>query len=101
MGVDNRFSKNEEENGRRLIKGDIEDLSMFKDGEFGFVWMSEVLEHLDNPAQTIAEAKRVGKHGACLFSTPQNSNFKLDPDHKIVTGVDYLTLDNGDGLCVW
>ncbi len=72
----------------------------FKDGEFGFVWMSEVLEHVEHPEQVIAEAKRVGKHGACLFSTPQTNAFKLDPDHKTVK-MGYSVLATGDGFLGW
>ncbi len=99
-GVDLRFTGNEKLDGARLIKGDAHDLSMFKDGEFGFVWMSEILEHLDNPEKALAEAKRVGKHGTCLFATPQCSNFKVDPDHKIVK-IPYTTVTTGDGLLSW
>ena len=72
----------------------------YGDGEFGFVWMSEVLEHVNNPEQVLAEAKRVGKHGVCLFSTPRNQYFKLDPDHKIVK-LPYLVTSTGDGYIAW
>jgi glycosyltransferase involved in cell wall biosynthesis len=72
----------------------------YEDKEFGFVWMSEVLEHLDNPAQAVAEAKRVGEHGVILFSTPLNPFFKMDPSHKVVN-IPYQTVATGDGLIAW
>ncbi len=98
-GVDTRFKGDEHLDGARLVKADAVDLP-FKDGEFGFVWMSELLEHLENPEKAIAEAKRVGKHGVCLFATPQCQNFKFDPDHKIVK-MPYNVLNTGDGLIEW
>ena len=72
----------------------------FKDKEFGFVWMSELLEHVDDPQQVIDEAKRVGVHGVCLFCTPQQIDFKGDPDHRIVR-IPYTTTANGAGLINW
>lgn len=101
-GVDKRFDEDLHEDGKHLIKGDAYDLP-FKDGEFGFVWMSEVLEHLDEPEKALAEAKRVGKHGVCLFSTPQNNSFKLDVDHKVVdqNKIPHSIVATGDGLVSW
>lgn len=72
----------------------------FEDGEFGFVWCSELLEHVENPEKVLAEAKRVGNHGICLFSTPTNPFFKDDADHKIVH-LDYTTISSGDGMISW
>jgi glycosyltransferase involved in cell wall biosynthesis len=82
-----------------VVKMDAHNLK-FSDGEFGFVWMSEVLEHVDNPEQVLAEAKRVGKHGVCIFSTPQNQYFKLDPDHKVVK-IPHQIANTGDGILIW
>lgn len=79
----------------------------FRDNEFGFVWMSEILEHVKDPKAVLAEAKRVGKHGVCIFSTAENPCFKMDPEHlkhqgKIVEqGIEYAALAGGDGLVVW
>ena len=72
----------------------------FKDGEFGFIWCSELLEHVDEPQRVVDEAKRVGKHGVILFSTPQNSFFKMDPEHKIVK-IPYTTVATGDGCILF
>lgn len=79
----------------------------YGDNEFGFVWMSELLEHVKDPKTVLAEAKRVGKHGVCIFSTPGNACFKMDPDHLKYqgaidkAGIEYATLAGGDGLIVW
>ncbi len=94
VGVDNRDGVNPE-----IVKGDAHSLP-FKDGEFGFVWCSELLEHVDDPQRVLSEAKRVGKHGVCLFSTPLNQFYKLDPDHKVVN-LPYTTTSSGDGVILW
>jgi SAM-dependent methyltransferase len=72
----------------------------FDDKEFGFVWVSEMLEHVEHPERVLEEAKRVGVHGVCLFSTPLNPFFKLDPEHKVVH-LPYTVLASGDGLISW
>lgn len=99
-GIDTRFKADEHVDGKRLVKGDARDLSMFKDGEFGFVWMSEILEHVEEPEKVLAEAKRVAKHGICLFSTPQTQAFKMDPDHRVVK-MPHAIVATGDGLLAW
>lgn len=99
VGLDNRFEKDEISEGKSLIKGDCYKLP-FEDGEFGFVWMSEILEHLEDPEKAIAEAKRVGKHGVVLFSTPSTPAFKMDPEHRVVK-MAYTTVASGDGLISW
>ncbi len=93
VGFDNR-------EGKDIVVGDAHQLP-FETGEFGFVWMSELLEHVDNPKMVLEEAKRVGKHGVCIFSTPQNTFFKGDPSHKVVRNVEYNVLASGDGLITW
>lgn len=72
----------------------------FRDKEFGFVWCVEVLEHCQNPAKVLREAKRVGVHGAFVFSTPESRNFKADPTHKEVK-LKHATLSGGDGIITW
>lgn len=85
--------------GNGIVKANAENLP-FNDGEFGFVWCSEMLEHVDNPEKVLSEAKRVGRHGVMLFSTPVNGNFRIDPDHKVVK-LPYTTLATGDGFIGW
>ena len=88
-------------NGPNVIRMDAHHLT-FKDKEFGFVFCSEVLEHVDNPKQVLAEAKRVGVHGVCLFSTPADRTcFDADPEHKEVKDIDYAVIASGDGCVVW
>lgn len=95
VGIDNRDGQNP-----NVVVADAHDLSRFKDGEFGFVWCSELLEHVDDPQRVIDEAKRVGKHGVAIFSTPHNSFFKLDPDHKVVK-IPHSIMNTGDGFISW
>ncbi|KKM70902.1 hypothetical protein LCGC14_1436070 [marine sediment metagenome] len=87
-------------NGPGVVRMDAHKMT-YKDNEFGFVWCSEMLEHAKNPAKVVAEAKRVGKHGVIIFSTPANQFFKMDPEHKVVKDVEYTTLASGDGLICW
>ncbi len=86
-------------NGPGVKRMDAHKLT-FRDKEFGFVWMSEVLEHVKDPARVLAEAQRVGVHGVCLFSTPMNPFFKMDTSHKEVN-LPYATLKSGDGMITW
>lgn len=72
----------------------------FRDKEFGFVWCIEVLEHCQSPQKVLNEAKRVGVHGVCVFATPANRYFNIDPDHKEVK-LKHTTMAGGDGLIVW
>ena len=86
-------------NGRGMIKATAEQFP-FREGEFGFVWCSEVIEHLGDPQRAVSEAKRVGRHGVITFSTPHNSNFYLDPEHRAVD-LDCALDRAGNGLIVW
>ena len=92
VGIDTR-------NGHNINQMDAHSLP-YKDSEFGFVWCSELLEHVADPQKVIDEAKRVGKHGVCLFSTPHNKFFKLDPDHKVVK-IPHTVVSTGDGMISW
>ena len=47
------------------------------ENEFDLIWCSEVIEHLKNPAFTIAEFKRVLKPGGSLVMTTPNQKFWL------------------------
>lgn len=81
------------------IKADACNLP-FEDKSFGFVWMSEVLEHIADYNKAVAEAKRVGVHGAITFCTPANGNFALDPEHKEVK-IECPIDAFGNGMIVW
>ena len=45
----------------------------FGDDEFDLVWCSEVIEHLDNPAKSLSEFRRVLKQSGKLIITTPNS----------------------------
>jgi SAM-dependent methyltransferase len=45
----------------------------FEDGSFDLVWCSEVIEHLVDPAFSLAELRRVTKPGGLLVLTTPNS----------------------------
>jgi hypothetical protein len=95
VAVDKRAEKDS-----GIVNADATNLYMFKDREFGFVWCSEMLEHVDDPRKALREMKRVAVHGCVLFSTPANPSFKLDPEHRAVD-MDYHTMATGDGMISW
>jgi glycosyltransferase involved in cell wall biosynthesis len=97
VAVDNRA-----EPGSGIIKADAHKLP-FANKEFGFVWCSEMLEHVTDPEKVVAELKRVGNHGAILFSTPQTPSFNIDPEHRVVDPrkVRHSILATGDGCILW
>jgi glycosyltransferase involved in cell wall biosynthesis len=72
----------------------------FPDKEFGFAWCCDVLEHVDNPAKVVSEARRVAKHGAIVFCTPNAKEFNVDPEHKAVE-LKYALTKAGHGLITW
>ncbi|MDF3066861.1 MAG: hypothetical protein K0R38_2462 [Polyangiaceae bacterium] len=45
----------------------------FEDGSFDLVWCSEVIEHLNDPAFSLGELRRVTKPGGLLVLTTPNS----------------------------
>ncbi len=45
----------------------------FKDNSFDLIWCSEVIEHLEDPAKSLAEFRRVLKPGGELIITTPNS----------------------------
>jgi len=89
-------------NGDGIIKADAHKLP-FSDKEFGFVWCSEMLEHVEQPEIVVGEAKRVACHGIILFSTPLTPSFRIDPEHRVVDPkkVRYSTCASGDGMIAW
>lgn len=94
VGVDVRKGESDD-----IVVADAHNLP-FEDKEFGFVWCSEMLEHCKDPRRVVEEAKRVGRHGVILFSTPTNPFFKSDPDHRPVK-VPYTQTATGDGMIAW
>ncbi len=88
--------------GQGIVKADAHHLP-FPNKSFGFVWCSEMLEHVEEPEKVVAEARRVGCHGVILFSTPLTPSFRIDPDHKTIDPrkVKYTTMASGDGMVAW
>jgi len=87
--------------GDGIVKADACKLP-FGDGEFGFVWQSEVLEHIATPQLAVNEAKRVGRHGVIMFPTPACPYFSLDDDHKEVKlSESFMVNREGNGLIIW
>lgn len=87
--------------GDGVMKADVRNLP-FDDKSFGFVWCSEVIEHIDDAQKAVDEAKRVGAHGCIMFPTPQNHNFAVDPDHKEVKLKEKFPIDKyGNGVVIW
>ncbi len=89
-------------NGSGIIKADAHELQL-GNKEFGFLWCSEMLEHVKDPEKVVQEAKRVSNHGVILFSTPKTPSFRMDPEHKVVDPrkVKYAEMASGDGLVNW
>jgi glycosyltransferase involved in cell wall biosynthesis len=103
LAIDNRGN----DNGVKNV--DITRTLPFTDKSFGFVWCSEVLEHIEPRLQStvVLEAKRVGVHGVVIFPTEDNGNFSKDPDHE---PINYKELDKyvnitkdcyGNGVILW
>jgi glycosyltransferase involved in cell wall biosynthesis len=97
VAVDNRADGKD-----GIMKADAQHLP-FHNKEFGFLWCSEMLEHVNDPVKVVAEAKRVSKHGVIFFSTPKTPAFRLDPEHKVVDPqkVHYTEMKSGDGCITW
>ena len=65
-----------------FVKADATDLSMFKDKQFGCVFASHIIEHLDDPEAAYAEWCRVGDMVIVLTPSPFMVGGFFHPDHK-------------------
>lgn len=87
--------------GDGIVQADMRALP-FRDGEFGFLWASEVLEHLDGGwERAVAEARRVAKHGVIIFPLASATGFSYDPSHREVKGVEFTPIAARHGLITW
>ena len=52
--------------GKEFIQGNVENMYMFEDKQFDYVYAEHVLEHVDNPAAACHELQRVAKAGLIM-----------------------------------
>lgn len=74
--------------GIPVFNGSIQDAG-FADGQFAAVTMSHVIEHLTNPAETLAEIRRVLRPGGHLVVMTPNASSSL---HRVF-GAEWFPLD--------
>ncbi len=68
----------------RFVLGDIQDLSMFTEKQFGAVYASHVLEHVEDPDAALNEMYRVAENVFVITPLPIWPWAWLHPDHKWV-----------------
>lgn len=66
----------------RFVKGDIQNLKMFADKEFGAVYASHVLEHVEDPDLALAELRRIAEHVFVITPLPFLPWAWFHPGHK-------------------
>ena len=64
--------------------GDIQELSMFQNKQFGAVYASHVLEHVEDPAAALQELNRVAEDVFIITPFPLSPTAWFWPDHKWV-----------------
>lgn len=67
-----------------FVCGDIQDLSVFKNKQFGAVYASHVLEHVEDPDAALLELNRVAENVFIITPIPLGPGAWLHPDHKWV-----------------
>lgn len=65
-----------------VIRGEGEDLP-FEDATFGFINMSEVIEHVANPEAVLSEAFRVLSHGGSMYVSAPSRYSMRDPHYHL------------------
>ena len=68
----------------RFIRGDIQNLSMFDDKQFGAAYASHVLEHVDDPDAALSELYRVAERVFVITPLPVYPGAWFHPEHKWV-----------------
>jgi len=66
----------------RFVRGDIQNLAMFDDKEFGAVYASHVLEHVKDPDAALKELHRVSENVFIITPLPIWPWTWLHPGHK-------------------
>ena len=64
-----------EKNFKRCITMDANKPLSFSDESFDLIWCSEVIEHLDRPAESLSDLRQTLKPGGKLIKTTPNSFF--------------------------
>jgi len=67
-----------------FVRGDIQDLSMFQDKQFGAAYASHVLEHVEDPDIALRELHRVAENVFIITPFPLWPSAWLCPGHKWV-----------------
>jgi ubiquinone/menaquinone biosynthesis C-methylase UbiE len=65
-----------------FIIGDVQNMWMFHDKQFGAVYASHVLEHVENPEETLEELHRVADSVFIITPLPCWPTAWLGPGHK-------------------
>ncbi len=66
----------------RFVQGDIQDLHIFRDKQFGAVYAAHVLEHVDDPDRALKELRRVSHNVFVITPLPIFPWVWLHPEHK-------------------
>ena len=85
-----------------VVQGNIHSLP-FADEAFDRVIMSEVLEHLEDDARGLAEARRVMRPGGILAITVPNACYSswYDPINRVAEGVFHRPIRQGHFAGIW
>ena len=67
-----------------FVRGDIQDLSMFQSKQFGAVYASHVLEHVEDPVAAMHELHRVAETVFIITPFPLSPTTWFWPGHKWV-----------------
>ncbi len=66
----------------RFVRGDIQNLSMFADKQFGAVYASHVLEHIEDTDAALSELHRVAENVFVITPLPFWPWAWLHPEHR-------------------
>lgn len=81
------------------FKGDLDNdgLTQFADGQFDFVVINHVMEHLSNPIKAVREVFRITKPGGCTIIAIPDKEYTFDR-HRSLTPFEHLQRDYADDV---
>jgi SAM-dependent methyltransferase len=82
------------------VEGDIHNLNMFADNQFGAVFSSHVFEHLEDPAMALSECLRVAEYAVLVYPFQWSIGTECLPQHN-PTALEWLWKQNPFGLLVF